>query len=125
MKNSTGIRQFSLISLIIASLCPMLAACSSTNGADAGPGRQTVSTSSAAQTQQLRGARDFPNLNVAVQPAAAQISAEERQQLVDDLSAKRGVASSPRAATVSEADRLRRLARQSQQETLNAIESAK
>jgi len=123
MKNSTGIRQFSLISLITASLCPMLTACSSMNMEDAAPRSQAVSTTSAPQTQQTQGVRDYPNLNVAIQPAADQISADERKQLIDELSAKRGVASGPRAASVSEADRLRRLARESQEQTLSTIES--
>jgi hypothetical protein len=124
MKNSTGIRGFSQISLVAASLCPILAACSSMNMEDMAPRPQAVSTSSTAQTPQTTGPGDYPNLNIAVQPAAEQISAEERQQLIDELAAKRGVASGPSGSSPSEAERLRRLARQRQQETLNAIESA-
>src|SRR5690606_10683669 len=66
MKNSTGIRGFSQISLVAASLCPLLAACSSMNMEDMAPRPQAVSTSSTAQTQQT-GPGDYPNLNIAVQ----------------------------------------------------------
>ena len=123
MKNSSGIRQLSIFFLLTASLCPVLAACSTMNVEDLVAGTEPASaTTVAAPSPQVRP--QYPNLNVAATPAAPQITAAERQQIIDELSAKRGVGAGPSAASVSEAERLKQLARQSQQETLEAIESA-
>lgn len=124
MKNFTRTRGFLLTPLVAASLCPVLSACSSMNMEDIAPQQQAASPSAAAQTSQAAGSGDYPNLNIPVQPAAEQLSTEERQRLIDELSAKRGVAAGPNPASLSEAERLRRLARQRQEETLSAIESA-
>jgi hypothetical protein len=124
MKNSAGIRQLSIFFLLTASLCPVLAACSGMNMEDLAAGAEPARvTTASTPTPQLRP--QYPNLNLATTPAAPQITVEERQQIIDELSAKRGgVSAGPSAASVSEVERLKQLARQSQQETLNTIESA-
>lgn len=65
---------------------------------------------------------DYPNLNMAISPAAEQITAEERQRLIDELTAKRGSGAGQGSAAASE---LKRLAQQRQEETLSTIESAR
>jgi len=103
----------------------MLAACSSTNVEDIAPRGQSVSTASGnAEPTQARPTNDYPNLNIATTPAAAQITAEERQQIIDELTAKRGTGAGSGTAGMSEAERLKLLARQRQDETLSAIETA-
>jgi len=101
----------------------MLAACSSTNIEDMAPRGQSVSTASGSAAQ-APATNDYPNLNIATTPAAAQITAEERQRIIDELTAKRGTGAGSGATAMSEAERLKLLARQRQKETLSAIETA-
>lgn len=66
----------------------------------------------------------YPNVNIAATPATNQISPQERQDLVNELSGKLQAQGPGRSGTMSEADYLKRLAQQSQADTLNAIETA-
>jgi len=102
----------------------MLAACSSTNVEDIAPRGQSVSTASRPAGSVAPPTNDYPNLNIATTPAAAQITAEERQQIINELTAKRGTGAGSGTAGMSEAERLKLLARQRQDETLSAIETA-
>lgn len=149
MKNSYRIRQFSAATIVAAAVCPLLVACSTLNMEDLAPQQPAVVSASQAplqapthpgqgqpqpaqatlpataadQAAQARRPGDYPNLNIPVQPAAEQISDEERQRIIDELNAKRKAASGPSASQLSEADRLRLLARQHQEEILSEIES--
>lgn len=127
MKNFAVIRQFSARMLIAASLCPLLAACSSMSVDDLALGNQPTATvapqpANQAPAQQPVG---FPNLNLAVTPAATQISQEERQLLVDQLTAKRPASQDPTAVSLTKADHLKLLAEQREAEVLSTIESTR
>uniref|UniRef100_Q11H08 Lipoprotein n=2 Tax=Phyllobacteriaceae TaxID=69277 RepID=Q11H08_CHESB len=64
----------------------------------------------------------YPNLNMPMEAAAPQISAEEKTRMTEELSGKR-LRPENSQASAAETERLRRLALERQQEMLSQIES--
>ncbi|WEX07587.1 hypothetical protein [Chelativorans sp. AA-79] len=117
MKIAARIRQFFAIGLAAPCLTPLLlAGCAGYGAGPDGASRPVV-----ASPTQPDG---YPNLNLPVEAAAPQITEEEKAQLTQELSAKRRRPEEPSAAAAAEAERLRRLARQHQEEMLKEIEGA-
>jgi hypothetical protein len=98
---------------------PGLAAGCSSMSADA-PATAAATPQAAAPARQPDG---YPNLNIVPKPANAQITDAEKAALIDELSAKRPQAGGT-AANAAEAERLRLLARQQIEQTLNQIEAS-
>jgi len=115
MKIAARIRQFFATGL--AAPCLMSVLLSGCTGA----GSQTGGTSPAAAS--LTQPDGFPNLNVPIEPAAPQITVEERARMTEELSSKRQTPQAGQPST-AEVERLRALAQQRQQETLKEIETS-